>query len=353
MNKKILALVLAASFVLGACSNNNTKENSSSNKEETTATESSNQKNENNKDSKDAKLDDDAIAMVAGEKIPKDAYKDEMSFYSSMLASQQQLKPSIVNMMIQDKLISNDMKKNNVKVDDKEINEKFLQYIQQFGGEEKFDKMLDDYNMSSDKFKETIKKDQIYQKHRAWFEENNPVSDEEVNKYFEDNKDNLIQVKASHILVEDEKTANEVKEKLDNGEDFADLAKKYSKDTANAAKGGELGYFNKSQMVKEFSDKAFSMKEGEVSEPVKTSYGYHIIKVEDKKDSAKDLKEDISKTLNDKKYSEYLTKLFNEANVVTEDGPQTKDLKSGNKQENNVNSNEKNKDNKENTNSNN
>lgn len=351
MNKKILTLVLAASFVLGACSNNNTNNNASSNnKEETTATESSNENKNNNKDTKETKLEDDTIAMVAGEKIPKDAYKDEMSFYSAMLASQQQLKPSIVNMMIQDKLISNDMEENNIKVDDKEINEKFLQYIQQFGGEEKFDKMLDDYNMSSDKFKETIKKDQIYQKHRAWFEENNPVSDDDLKKYFDENKDNLIQVKASHILVKDEQTANEVKEKLNNGEDFAELAKEYSKDTANAAKGGDLGYFNKSQMVKEFSDKAFSMQEGEVSDPVKTSYGYHIIKVEDKKDSVDDLKEEISKVLNDKKYSEYLTKLFNDANVVTEDGPQTKELNSQTNQENNDKSNEENK---EDTNSNN
>ncbi|MDY3005801.1 peptidylprolyl isomerase [Anaerococcus sp. AGMB00486] len=348
MNKKILALVLATGFVLGACSNNNTNNNASSNKKETTATESSNQ--EKDKTNKDVKLEDDAVAMVANEKIPKDAYKDEMSFYSAMLASQQQLKSSIVNMMIQDKLISNDMKKNNVKVDDKEVNEKFLKYIQQFGGEEKFDKMLDDYNMSSDKFKETIKKDQIYQKHRAWFEENNPVSDDEIKKYFDENKDNLIQVKASHILVEDEATAKELKEKLDKGEDFAKLAKEYSKDTANAAKGGDLGYFNKSQMAKEFSDKAFSMNKGEISDPVKTSYGYHIIKVEDKKDSAEDLKEDISKALNDKKYSEYLTKLFNDAKVVTEDGPQTKNSETDIKQKNNDSSN---KENKENSNSNN
>lgn len=337
MNKKVLSVILASSVILGACSNTNSKQNTESNQKEIPTSESSKQTSNKTDDTKKIKLDDDTIAMVSGEKIKKDQYKDEMSFYAAMLASQQQLKSSIVDMMIQDKLISDDMKKNNVKVDDKKINDRFLQYIQQFGGEEKFDKMLDDYNMTSDKFKETIKKDQIYQEHRAWFEKNNAVSNDEINKYFDKNKDNLIQVKASHILVEDENTANEVKKKLDNGEDFSKLAKEYSKDTANASKGGDLGYFNKSQMVKEFSDKAFSMKKGEISDPVKTSYGYHIIKVEDKKDKVEDLKEDIIKVLNDQKYSEYLTKLYNDAKIVTEDGPQTKSIKDEIKQQNNDN----------------
>ena len=104
-------------------------------------------------------------------------------------------------------------------------------------------------------------------------------------------------------------------------------------------------------MVKEFADKAFSMKKGEVSEPVKTSYGYHIIKVDDKKDTADSLKDDISKALNDKKYSDYLTKLFNKANVVTEDGPQKKDSKKDTKSTESINNESSNT--KENTNSNN
>ena len=341
MNKKIIALVLATSFLFSACANDKAKDKKENGSNETQTSESA----------KKEKLPDDAVAIVGGDKITKDSYKDEMSFYSAMLASQQQLKPSIVQMLVQDKLIADDMKKNNVKVDDKELDDKFLQYIQQFGGQEKFDKMLEDYNMSSDKFKETIKKDQIYQKHRDWFEKKHPVSDKDAKKYFDEHKETLAQVKASHILVADENTANEVKKKIDDGADFAELAKEYSKDTANSNKGGDLGYFTKDKMVKEFADKAFSMKKGEVSEPVKTSYGYHIIKVDDKKDTADSLKDDISKALNDKKYSDYLTKLFNKANVVTEDGPQKKDSKKDTKSTESINNESSNT--KENTNSNN
>ena len=341
MNKKILALVLATSFLFSACANDKAKDKKENGSNETQTSESAKKEN----------LPDDAVAIVGGDKITKDSYKDEMSFYSAMLASQQQLKPSIVQMLVQDKLIADDMKKNNVKVDDKELDDKFLQYIQQFGGQEKFDKMLEDYNMSSDKFKETIKKDQIYQKHRDWFEKKHPVSDKDAKKYFDEHKETLAQVKASHILLADENTANEVKKKIDDGADFAELAKEYSKDTANSNKGGDLGYFTKDKMVKEFADKAFSMKKGEVSEPVKTSYGYHIIKVDDKKDTADSLKDDISKALNDKKYSDYLTKLFNKANVVTEDGPQKKDSKKDTKSTESINNESSNT--KENTNSNN
>ena len=341
MNKRLIALVLATSFALSACANDGAKDKKDNGSNETQTSESA----------KGEKLPDDAVALVGGEKITKDSYKDEMSFYSAMLASRQQLKPSIVQMLVQDKLIADDMKKNNVKVDDKALDDKFLQYVQQFGGQEKFDKMLEDYNMSSDKFKETIKKDQIYQKHRDWFEKKHPVSDKDAKKYFDEHKETLAQVKASHILVADENTANEVKKKIDDGADFAELAKEYSKDTANSNKGGDLGYFTKDKMVKEFADKAFSMKKGEVSEPVKTSYGYHIIKVDDKKDTADSLKDDISKALNDKKYSDYLTKLFNKANVVTEDGPQKKDSKKDTKSTESINNESSNT--KENTNSNN
>lgn len=89
------------------------------------------------------------------------------------------------------------------------------------------------------------------------------------------------EAKASHILVADEKTAKEVKEKLDKGEKFTDLAKKYSTDEGSKANGGELGYFMKGQLVPEFEAQVFSMKKGAVSQPVKTQFGYHIIKLED------------------------------------------------------------------------
>ena len=99
------------------------------------------------------------------------------------------------------------------------------------------------------------------------------------------------QVRASHILLKTEgkddaavkKQAEELLAKVKAGADFAELAKKYSEDEASKAKGGDLDFFRKGQMVPEFDKAAFAMKPGEISDLVKTQFGYHIIKVVDKK----------------------------------------------------------------------
>jgi len=91
------------------------------------------------------------------------------------------------------------------------------------------------------------------------------------------------EVDARHILVETEAKANEVLEKVGKGEDFTALAALYSNDPGSKADGGKLGYFSKGQMVKEFEDAAFALKKGEVSKPVQSKFGWHVIKLEDRR----------------------------------------------------------------------
>lgn len=108
------------------------------------------------------------------------------------------------------------------------------------------------------------------------------ATDEELKKSYEEKKEFLVapkKVKASHILVEDEAKAKELKAKLDT-ESFEELAKQNSI-CPSKERGGDLGFFQKGQMVPEFEQAAFSMKVDEISEPVKTQFGYHIIKVTD------------------------------------------------------------------------
>jgi peptidyl-prolyl cis-trans isomerase D len=126
------------------------------------------------------------------------------------------------------------------------------------------------------------------------------VSDEEIARYYNDYQDKFSvpeKVKASHILIKTEEDstpeaietakqkAMDVYRKAAGGEDFAELAKQFS-EGPSAATGGDLGTFEKGQMVKPFSDKAFSMKQGEIGEPVKTRFGWHVIKVDEKFEAA-------------------------------------------------------------------
>jgi peptidyl-prolyl cis-trans isomerase C len=92
------------------------------------------------------------------------------------------------------------------------------------------------------------------------------------------------EVRARHILVETEDEAKAAAERLKKGEDFAAVATELSKDPGSAAEGGDLGFFSQDQMVPEFADTAFKMDAGRVSDPVKSQFGWHIIKVEEKRE---------------------------------------------------------------------
>jgi peptidyl-prolyl cis-trans isomerase C len=112
------------------------------------------------------------------------------------------------------------------------------------------------------------------------------VTPDTMKKVYEDAKKQMggeQEVRARHILVPTEDEAKAVLAEIKKGTDFAELARQKSKDPGAAAEGGDLGYFTKDQMVPEFAEVAFKLDKGQVSDPVKTQFGWHIIKVEDKR----------------------------------------------------------------------
>jgi len=118
------------------------------------------------------------------------------------------------------------------------------------------------------------------------------------------------EVRARHILVPTEAEAKEILKKLKDGADFAQLAMENSKDTGSAKQGGDLGYFTKNTMVKPFADAAFGMKIGDMSkEPVKTDFGYHIIKVEDRRKSSPPPVEEVKDQITNQLGQEMVQKL--------------------------------------------
>ncbi|MBO1510774.1 peptidylprolyl isomerase [Metabacillus bambusae] len=214
--------------------------------------------------------------------------------------------------LITKNVIEQEVEKEKVSVSEKDIDAELQELIASYGGEETFNQQLATSGLTMGDVEEDVKTNLQIEK---LLESRIKITDEEMKTYFDENKDSFAktkQVKASHILVADEATAKEVKEKLDAGEDFAELAKEYSTDTGSAESGGDLGFFGEGSMVAEFEEAAFSMEVDEISEPVKTEHGYHIIKVTDKQDAAEanfdDSKEEIKDILFDEKMAtEYTT----------------------------------------------
>ena len=141
------------------------------------------------------------------------------------------------------------------------------------------------------------------------------ISDAEMKAFYDKNTEKFKstdQVRASHILVKSEKDAQDILAQLKKGGNFEELARKNSSD-ATAAKGGDLGWFSKGSMVPEFEKVAFGLKEGQLSDIVKTQYGFHIIKVTGKRPagvrSFEEVKEQIKAALLPGKQQEFFQKI--------------------------------------------
>lgn len=132
------------------------------------------------------------------------------------------------------------------------------------------------------------------------------------------------EVRARHVLVETEDEAKAVLAEIKKGADFAEVAKAKSKDPG-ASEGGDLGFFTKDQMVPEFSEAAFKLEPGQISEPVKTQFGWHVIKVEEKRDRPvpefDKVKDQIENFLVRKRQTEVVTKLRADAKIERLDRP--------------------------------
>ncbi|MEH7180805.1 peptidylprolyl isomerase [Neobacillus vireti] len=208
-------------------------------------------------------------------------------------------------------------------VTDKELDAKVAELKEQLG--ENFDAALAQYGyQNEDDFKETMKLGMLQEKAAM---KAIKVTDKEVKEYYDNYKP---EIKARHILVEDEATANEVKQKLDAGEKFEDVSNTYSTDEAAKANGGDLGWFGPGAMVPEFEEAAYALKKDEISGPVQTSHGYHIIQVTDKKEKKpfEEMKGQMEKELKqskltNEKVNEIMQKEIKDADVKISD----KDLK--------------------------
>ena len=209
-----------------------------------------------------------------------------------------QVKREVLESLIARELLYQESQKKGIQAEAVAVNQQFMVLKKRFPSDADFERALTEMNLSEPAVRAQIEKDLaikvLIDKQIA---QNVAVSEEEKRAYYDGHPGSFKQpeqVRASHILIKVEPQADElrkasarkelegIKQRLKAGHDFAALAKEFSQGPSST-KGGDLGYFARGQMVKPFEDAAFSLKPGEMSDIVETRFGYHIIKVVDKK----------------------------------------------------------------------
>ena len=232
----------------------------------------------------------------------------------------QQLRQSVLNYLVQTTELEQKAKQLGVKVTDKQINDRLGQIRKQLGGEKQLETQAKANGLTLADVRNIVIRPQllsegIYKK----VTDNVEVSDKDVASYYNSHKSIYQQPESRdvrHILVSNRALANKLYNRIKAGADFAKLAKKYSKDPGSAAQGGKLTIV-KGQTAGPFDQTAFLLKKGQVSRPVKTQYGWHIIQAlsevkPPKTTPLKDVKEAIRQQLLQQRKRDKWTKWIND-----------------------------------------
>lgn len=236
------------------------------------------------------------LAEVNGKKI----YEDDVFHLLAGIEDKQRFNSKEGFNILTDELVNQELILQNAKENNYDQEEEFIERLEEVKND-----MLKNYAM-----------------HKIFNEVT--INDDEVLDYYNKNKDTLFSpttYKASHILVEEEKEANKILDEIANGLDFSEAAKKYSIDPSKD-NGGSLGTFPKGVMVAEFQEGLDKLSIGEVSKPVKSQFGYHLIKLDDKnvnEQNFEDIKDNVRSTYEmikrQEKYLELVNDLYKESEV--------------------------------------
>jgi foldase protein PrsA len=258
------------------------------------------------------------VASVNGQNITRADFDHKLE--SSPSAKQ------VLNQMVQQSLIDQYARDKKIDISQADIDKKETETKAKFPPGQ-FEQILKNQGLTEQDVQTILRQQLILEKAVA---PQVHVSDADVKAYFDKNHavfDKPEQVRARHILVADQKTADEVLAKLKAGGSWDALAKQYSTDPASKDKGGELGFFGKGQMVPQFQNAAFNAKVGQIVGPVKSPFGYHIIQVEEKKPAVKaslasasvQIRQQLTQQQEQQQYPVFLQQLRGSANIAVYD----------------------------------
>jgi peptidyl-prolyl cis-trans isomerase C len=255
----------------------------------------------------DKKPAGEKVAVVNGVVITRAQFEKELTVHVQRVSRQGQqvsdeqmvaLKKDILEGLIEREVLYQESQRAGIKISDQKVNDQLAGIKKRFPSEEEFEKALLSMNLTEAEVRSQIQRGLAIRELIDQKVANKVViTDEATNAFYTANPKLFKQpeqVKASHILIKVEPTADDatkaaarkkitdIQQKLKDGGDFAELAKEYS-EGPSGPRGGDLGYFKRGQMVKPFDDAVFSMQTNEVSDLIETRFGYHLIKVYDKK----------------------------------------------------------------------
>ncbi len=289
----------------------------------------------------------DTVAVVNGVEISRADFDAEISRARQQFAGMGQpisgerlseIKKDVLKNLIGRELLYQTSQKHGIKVDEAAINNQLAMLKKRFPSEAEFNKVLSKNNLSEAAIRAQLERNMAIKEFiDKQFVQKVTISDKESKAYYESNPEYFKQpeqVQASHILIKIDSKADEsqkaqarkkienIQKRLQKGEDFAALAKESSQ-CPSKAKGGDLGYFQRGQMVPAFEQVAFALKPGAVSDIVETRFGYHLIKVIGKKPETtipyKDVKDKLEQHLKREKIQKevtlYVEKLNEKAKV--------------------------------------
>lgn len=287
------------------------------------------------------------VAVVDGSSITKADFDREVSIVEQRLMNAgkplidsqlSKLKKEVLERLINRELLYQESQRTGIKVRQAEVNEKLEVMKRSFSAEADFESVLKEAHLSEVELKAQIERGLAIDEFiTGKFVEKVTLSEDEVKAYYESNSESFKQqeqLRASHILIkvdpqEDRSertsarmTIEKIQQKLRQGEDFAALAKEFSQ-CPSSSNGGDLGYFAQGQMAKPFEDAAFALMPGEISDVVETTFGYHLIKVNDKTPETvmafDDIKDGLKRYLTQQKVQKevvlYVQKLKEQATV--------------------------------------
>lgn len=246
------------------------------------------------------------VANVNGKIILLSEVRQQMGLFRSMkaqgaanLLEGEITEREVLRNMIDEKIMVHYAKESNVDVKESEI-DKQVERVKESNkiNDKILDEMLKSDGLTMEKYRKKLHDQILVQKITSIEAPPVTISDDEVKSYYNRNKELFVdpgKVRASHIIIlasdesggeyilEAEKQIDRIHSEIIGGADFAETARKYSQD-GSSQNGGDLGWFSKGKMLPKFEEVAFSMKKGEVSEPVRTGFGFHLIKLTDRED---------------------------------------------------------------------